>query len=464
MNQKLKIGILVTALLEDDFNKTGHLRAQAQEAAQKVASVFHSWGEVVFPGLVEEEWQAQRAAEQFNEANVDIIIFSELAYTKGIVPLRTFLSTHTPVLIWNTQFIHSFPEQADFDLIMLNSGMCGLPEIGQLLHRIGRKFVIVSGHFDSPKVRQELAEWMKAAQVSKDLRQAKIGVIGHPFEGMADLRLDEISLRKHLGPVCWPVDYDVIPQLMTKIEEKEAKEIIVETQKTYGGIEVSEDIMMRSAKLARALEKMVEEKGLQAVALFDQIWLLDPRVGIIPSYGTSRMVSKGIPFTCEADIAQATSMLILNSIAGTSTFLENYVIDFQQNAIVLSHDGHGNPALATHPKEVRIKPSIYYQGVYGFGASFEYAYQTGDVTLLSLGYLGQDRWKMIICEGRSLPMKPRPVVAPQMLFQHLKEPIEYYVNEWCKSGASHHHALAYGHWASVLVKLASLLGVEYQII
>ncbi|MEN3188251.1 MAG: hypothetical protein ABDK94_05640 [Atribacterota bacterium] len=157
-------------------------------------------------------------------------------------------------------------------------------------------------------------------------------------------------------------------------------------------------------------------------------------------------------------------MLILNSIAGTSTFLENYVVDFQQNAIVLSHDGHGNPALATHPKEVKIKPSIYYQGIHGFGASFEYAYQTGDVTLLSLGYLGKDRWKMIICEGKSLPMKPRPVAAPQMLFQHSKEPIEYYINEWCKSGASHHHALAYGHWASLLVKIASLSEIEYQII
>lgn len=464
MNQNLKIGVCVTALLEDDFNKTAHLRPQAQEAAQKVATRFSSWGEVVFPGLVEEEWQAQQAAEQFNRENVDCIVFSELAYTKGIVPLRMFLATHAPILIWNTQFIESFPETADFDLIMLNSGMCGLPEIGQLLHRIGKKFAIVSGHFEDPHVHQELGEWMKAMGAIKALRQAKIGVIGHPFEGMADLRIDEISLRKYLGPVCWPVDYEVVPQIVSQIPETRAQALIAEEQNRYGSIDVAEEMMLRSAKLALALEEMVKERNLQAVALFDQIWLTDPRIGIIPSYGTSRMMTLGTPFTCEADVPQAVSMLILNSIAGTSTFLENYVVDFRENAIVLSHDGHGNPALATHPKEVKIKPSIYYQGVHGFGASFEYAYQTGMVTLLSLGYLGEDRWKFIICEGESLPMKPRPIVAPQMLFRSSSGAIEYYINEWCKAGAAHHHALAYGRWASTLIKIASLLDIEYQVI
>ncbi len=464
MGQSPKIGVLVTALLEDDFNKTGYLRPQAREAAQKIASVFNSMGQTIFPGLVEEEWQAQQAAETFNREMVDLIVFTELAYTKGIVPLRTFLSTHAPILLWITQFIRSFPEKADFDLVMLNSGMCGLPEIGQLLQRIGRTFFVVSGHFEDPKVHQSLKEWIDALKVKRTLQEPKIGTIGHPFEGMADLRLDEISLRKFLGPVCWPVEHEVIPQIMSTIDEKSARSLILEEERAYGGIEVPEETMLRSAKLALALEKMVEEKNLSAVALFDQIWLDDPRVGIIPSYGTSRMVSKGIPFTCEMDIAQAVSMIICNSLTGSSTFLENYVIDFEENAIILSHDGHGNPALATHPKEVKIKPSIYYRGVHGFGASFEYAYHPGNVTLLSLSYLGQDRWKLIICEGESIPMAPRPIVAPQMLFRPKNGSIESYTKLWVQEGASHHHALAYGHWESVLVKIASLLGVDYRVI
>ena len=51
---------------------------------------------------------------------------------------------------------------------------------------------------------------------------------------------------------------------------------------------------------------------------------------------------------------------------------------------MLSHDGTGNPALATSLSEVRVKPSIYYRGVNGFGAAYEYVYAPGDVTILSL--------------------------------------------------------------------------------
>lgn len=53
-------------------------------------------------------------------------------------------------------------------------------------------------------------------------------------------------------------------------------------------------------------------------------------------------------------------MLILQNLVGHATFLENYVMNFAKDAIILSHDGHGNLSLAVEPEEVSIKPSIYY--------------------------------------------------------------------------------------------------------
>ena len=122
-----------------------------------------------------------------------------------------------------------------------------------------------------------------------------------------------------------------------------------------------------------------------ALASFDQVWLPDPRVGIIPSYGTGRLCEIGIPTSTEADITTLTAMLILQELTGQATFLENYVIDFKQDAMILSHDGHGNPAMAAKPADVAVKHSIYYQGVNGFGAGFEFAYAPGPVTNLALG-------------------------------------------------------------------------------
>ena len=92
------------------------------------------------------------------------------------------------------------------------------------------------------------------------------------------------------------------------------------------------------------------------------------------------------------------AMMILQELAGDVTFLENYVMDFDNEAMILSHDGHGNPALAADPKAVRIKPSIYYEGVHGWGRASS-CLQPGDVTLLSLIPLGDGGWRLIVCEG-----------------------------------------------------------------
>jgi L-arabinose isomerase len=183
-------------------------------------------------------------------------------------------------------------------------------------------------------------------------------------------------------------------------------------------------------------------------------------VGIIPSYGTGRLCEIGLPCSTEADITTLTAMLILQELAGQVTFLENYVIDFDRNAMILSHDGHGNPALAAQPEDVAIKHSIYYQGVNGFGAGLEFAYAPGPVTNLALVNLGGDCWRLNIAEGESIAITPRPVAAPQMLFKPSHLNISDWCNAWCQAGSPHHMAVAYGHLASKIKLYAELAGLE----
>ena len=215
----------------------------------------------------------------------------------------------------------------------------------------------------------------------------------------------------------------------------------------------------RSCRLALALEKVTRDGKFDAVASFDQVWLTDPRVGIIPAYATGRLCELGLSTSTEADLTTVTAMVILQEIAGKSTFLENYVIDFKRDAIILSHDGHGNPALAAEPSDVTLKPSIYYQGVNGFGASFEFAYAPGPVTNLALVNVG-GRWRLIISEGKSLKIKPRPVAAPQMLFKPKSLNIKDWCNAWLKAGSPHHMALAYGHLSSQIKIYAEMAGLD----
>jgi L-arabinose isomerase len=462
MALKARIGVLVMALLEDDYNKTAHMRPAATAAAQEVADALAAFGDVVHAGLVEEEEDAAAAARRFNAEDVDIIVAVELAYTKGIVPTRCFIDTTAPVLVWNMQKIRRLGEDDDFDVIMLNSGMAGVPELTAALLRTGRDFEMVTSHWDDEEGRRRVGEIIRAAAVRRRLRTARVGLVGHPFEGMTDLMADGLSLRQKLGPVVWPLEPEKIAIRFGELPRADV-DWLVASEKARYVVDIEPALFERSVRLALALESVTREDGFDVFTALDQIWLTDPRVGIIPSYGTGRLCEVGIPAAPEGDVACGVAQLILQELAGQSTTVENYVIDFDHDAVVFSHDGHGNPALA-EPGTVKVRSSIYYSGVHGFGAGFEFAYRPGPVTNLGLVSMGGGRWRFVISEGEFLPYAARPVSAPQTLFRHDTLPIADWCTAWCKAGASHHMAAAQGRWSTDLLALARMLQIEAAVV
>ena len=116
---------------------------------------------------------------------------------------------------------------------------------------------------------------------------------------------------------------------MGEVSTAEVKALVGKESGRYK-IDMEAAQLERSCRLALALEKVTRDGKFDAMASFDQVWLTDPRVGIIPAYATGRLCELGLPCSTEADITTVTAMLILQEIAGKSTFLENYVIDFKQ--------------------------------------------------------------------------------------------------------------------------------------
>jgi L-arabinose isomerase len=462
MSTQTKIGVLTMALLEDAYNKTGHMRPAATDAAGGVARALEKYGTVVHPGLVEDEAQAAAAAQQFNAEGVDIIVAMELAYTKGLVPARCFLDTTAPVLVWNTQQIAGLKEDDGFDVVMVNSGMAGMPELTAVLTRTRREFALVTSRFDDPQGRDKIRRVIEAAGVRRRLRTARVGVVGHAYEGMTDLMFDQVSLRQTVGPVIWPIEPETVAVRFGEIAQADVDSLVSAEHARYR-IDMDEDLFERSARLALALESVAREQHLDAFSAFDQIWLSDPRVGVIPSYGTGRLCELGIATAPEGDAVTAVAQLALQELAGQATTLENYVIDFENNAVLFSHDGHGNPALAT-PGGVSVKHSIYYKGVHGYGAGFEFAYEPGAITNLAIVTVGANQWRFVISEGELLHMKPRSISAPQALFRHDTLGIDEWCNAWLRAGATHHMGAARGSWTPHLIELARMLGIETVVI
>jgi len=459
--QPFKIGLMCTALLEDRWNKTGHMREEARRVAGRYAEALEAFGTVVNPGFFEYENEAVKVAQALKAEGVGIIVYVALAYQKGLIPMRALLELDVPLVIWNTQMVHDFSEDADFDLIMVNSGMAGLPELTSSLLRTGRDFHLVTGPIDDEHALASLREYITAAKAVARLRNARIGIIGHPYEGMTDLMQDDLAVMETFGCTCWPIDHDEVTAACQAVDDGRTRKLIEEEKAKGRKVEVEEAMMMRSARLALGLEDVVRGGGYDAVAEFDQVWLSEPKVGIIPFFGTSRLVENHVPFTCEADVLRGIAMLILEETAGHSTFLEHYILDYEREQMFDSHDGHGNPALADPTQGVRIVPTIYYQGVHGFGASFNYSYKPGEVTLCSVGNIGEGCFQLIASEGEFLSMKPRDIAAPQTFFKWRGGSIRSFAEQWLLAAPSHHHTAAYGRLSRVLRVVARMLAIGF---
>jgi hypothetical protein len=169
--KEFTIGLLVTALLEDRYNKTGHMREEARRVAERYARKLQGFGRVVHPGFFEYEQEAVKAARILKAEDVDVVVVVELAYQKGLIPMRALLEigSEVPVIVWNSQLVDEFPESADFDLIMVNSGMAGLPELASSLTRAGRRFWLATGAIDDPAAGERLAELLAAARAAARL-------------------------------------------------------------------------------------------------------------------------------------------------------------------------------------------------------------------------------------------------------------------------------------------------------
>ena len=97
-------------------------------------------------------------------------------------------------------------------------------------------------------------------------------------------------------------------------------------------------------------------------------------------------------------------MLMLQSLTGDATFVENYGFDFERNAVYIAHDSMGNPNLAAAEPQIALRPSIYYEGRYGWGAALEFAYRPGACTFLAIVPIAGGKWKFVVGEGEALPV------------------------------------------------------------
>jgi L-arabinose isomerase len=215
----------------------------------------------------------------------------------------------------------------------------------------------------------------------------------------------------------------------------------------------------RSARTSVALDRLVAEHDLGSLAYYYMGTGNADNEDAISSIilGNSLLTARGIPVAGEYEVKNAQAMKIMDSFGAGGSFTEYYAMDWNEDVVLMGHDGPGHIAIAQG--KTKVRPLKVYHGKVGRGLSVEMSVKHGPVTLLSVIEAEGGRLKLLVAEGESVP---GPVLEIGNTNSRYKFPIgaRRFVNDWNAQGPAHHCAVGVGHLADKIAKLGRLLAVE----
>jgi L-arabinose isomerase len=159
----------------------------------------------------------------------------------------------------------------------------------------------------------------------------------------------------------------------------------------------------------------------------------------------------------EYEVKNAQAMKILDTFGVGGSFTEYYAMDWNDDVVLMGHDGPGHIAIAQG--KTKVRPLRVYHGKVGRGLSVEMSVRHGPVTLLSVVQTADGRLQLLCAEAESVP---GPILEIGNTNSRYKFSIgaRNFVNEWNRHGPAHHCAVGIGHVAGKIEKLGNLLRME----
>jgi L-arabinose isomerase len=433
---------------------------------------------VVSAGLVDTAPAAQAAGDLFVRENVDFIICYVGTYATSSQVLPAVQRRRSPVLVLNLQPSPALDyPNTDTGEWLAHCCACCVPEISNAFARSRIQFNVVSGLLNPAegaanryyeRAWSEIADWVQAARVMRELNYSRIGFLGHTYPGMLDMYSDFTMHHAQLGAHIEVLEIDDLHACLEAVAEAEITAKLDEIERTFEITEAGRDkismpvapeALQWSARVACALDRLVADFDLNGLTYYYRGLNGNPNeeLGASLIVGNSLLTARGIPASGEGDLKTCIAMLLMDRLGAGGSFTEFYAMDFNDDFILMGHDGPGHIAISD--QKPILRGLGLFHGKRGYGLSVEFKVKTGPVTILGLTQTADGRLKMLAAEGESIPGPTMAIGNTNSRLKFSLDPAEF-MNRWAEEGPTHHCALSVGHQLSKIKKLARLSGLE----
>lgn len=469
-NPPLRIGLFGIGL-DAYWPQFAGLKERLEGYVARVAGKLERPGvEVVNLGLVDNPDRAYAAGREFRQADVDLIFLYVTTYALSSTVLPVVRRANVPVIVLNLA-----PEPA-IDYATFNAlgdrtkmtgewlsycSACPVPEIANVFQRAGIKFHQITGVLENdPECWSEIDAWVEAAKVAAGMNGNRLGLMGHYYSGMLDIYSDVTLQCATFGTHIEILEVDELAARRREVDDDSIQARLAEFQEIFDvQSDCPQEDLAEAARTSVALDQLAADYRLGSMAYFYKGTGVKENEDTLSSIilGTSLLTARGIPVAGEYEVKNVQAMKIMDLFGAGGSFTEYYAMDFNDDVVLMGHDGPGHIAIAEG--KTKVRPLKVYHGKVGKGVSVEMAVKHGPVTLLSIIERPGGKLALLFAEAESVAGPILEIGNTNSRYRFACGAREF-VNRWNSHGPAHHCAVGVGHLAEKLTKLGELLGLE----
>jgi len=426
---------------------------------------------VSFDDLCDDSHKAVEVGDFFARQRSDLLFCYVATYTPSanVLPVIQRAAVPVALLCLQPSSAMDYPN-ATTAILLENVNSTSLPEISGVMARFDQKPIdcIVGMLYEDERAWKRIFDWCEVATVLHELKNARIGLMGHVYEGMLDMSSDPTMFDAHFGMHVEHIEMDDLKKRIDSITEEQKEAKINEIKSVFEFPEPGKDPITRKvtdedlewpARVACGMDKLANDFKLTSLAYYYRG--LDnneyEQIHAAMIIGNSLLTSRGTPVSGELDLKNCVAMLIMSRFRAGGSFAEFYPIDFQEDFVLVGHDGPHHLGVADGRPVLRAL-SVYH-GKRGRGPSVEYKLKTGPITILGLTQTYGGRFKFVVAEGESLA-GPIPATGNTSTRGRFNPDVRTFLERWTMEGPTHHFALGIGHIAHRIRMLAKCLDIE----
>lgn len=430
---------------------------------------------VIDYGMVGSSEEAFEVAKKMNGDALDVIFCNMITYATSAVFAPIIKNVDVPIVLTALQPLrHLDYTKANTFMQLENDNICSVPEFTGVAIRMGKKIsdVIIGCLYDDIDAQRDIAEWCDIAKVLHSLKGARLGLMGHVLEAMYDMHADPTAISSAFGVHVPLIEIDDAVKCYEEVTDNEIeaqKKLILEEFDTPTPEsdpiteKLTETDLIKAARGAAALDRLVSEKHLTGLAYYYEGRDGSVQREVASSFivGNSILNAEGTPMCGEFDIKTCVAMLIMDRLGIGGSFAEFHPFDFDEDFILVGHDGPHHIAIADGKPILRSLKKFH--GKPGSGASVEFKIKEGPITILGITQTANGNFKFVIGEGESKKgaIPPTGNTNTRGFFEPTTKE---FIKKWVMEGPTHHYALGVGHHASTIKKIADVLGIESVIV